>query len=167
MNPKSFLLLILVIACSFIAKPIVYYFITVDPETGRDGTKPEKVIATYVKPKGKTTSADYIIAGTKSLKRLKIAEAVFNAYPDGSSTTLNPSLYIFLYKVSIGKTNRTLTMNPDGSGPMYIPVNISKPDGYTVRIVPAVAMQPGEYAIVDKTTTTADGNVTVWTFGID
>jgi hypothetical protein len=167
MKQRLFLAITLAIACSFISKPFAYYFITVDPATGRDGTKPEKTIATYIKPKGKTTTTDYTIAGAKSSKRLKISEAFFNANPDESSTNLNPSLYIFLYKVSVGKTTRTLTTNPDGSGPMYIPVNITRPDGYTIRITPDVAMVPGEYAIVDKTTTTADGNVTVWTFGID
>ncbi len=167
MKHKLFLFITLAISCSFITAPDVYYLSTVDPTTGRDGTKPEKTIATYIKPKGKTTSADYTIAGAKSSKRLKIAETFFNAYPDESSTTLNPSLYIFLYKVTAGKTTRTLTMNPDGSGPMYIPVTITKPDGYTIRISPGVAMLPGEYAIVDKTTTTTEGNVTVWTFGID
>ena len=167
MKHKFFLVILLAIACSFITKPLIYYFSTVDPATGKDGTKPEKTIATYIKPKGKVTTADYTIAGAKSSKRLKIAEAIFNAYADESSTTLNPSLYIFLYKVTVGKTTRTLTMNPDGSGPMYIPVTITKPDGYTIRVSPGVAMLPGEYAIVDKTTTTAEGNVTVWTFGID
>ena len=167
MKHRLFLVITLAIACSFSTKPFAYYFATVDPETGRDGTKPEKTIATYIKPKGKATTADYTIAGAKSSKRLKIAEAVFNAYPEESTATLNPSLYIFLYKVSVGKTTRTLTMNPDGSSSMYIPVTITKPDGYTIRVSPAIAMQPGEYVIVDKTTTTADGNVTVWTFGID
>lgn len=167
MKRKLFLIITLAIASSFITKPFAYYFSTVDPLSGKDGTKPEKTIATYIKPKGKATSADYTIAGEKSLKRLKIEEAVFNAYPDESSTTLNPSLYIFLYKVSVGRTTRTITMNPDGSSSMYVPVNITKPDGYTIRVSPAVAMQPGEYVIVDKTTTTAEGNVTVWTFGIE
>src|ERR1051325_1307579 len=137
MKQKILLAITLAIACSFISKPFAYYFITVDPATGRDGTKPEKTIATYVKPKGKTTTTDYTIVGAKSTKRLKISEAFFNANPDESSTNLNPALYIFLYKVSVGKTTRTLTMNLDGSGPMYIPVNITKPDGYTIRLTPA------------------------------
>ena len=167
MKHKLFLLISLAIVSSFITKPFAYNFSTVDPQSGRIGTKPEKTIATYIKPKGKSTSADYTIAGAKSLKRLKIEEAVFNAFPDESSATLDASLYIFLYKVSVGRTTRTLTMNPDGSSSMYVPVNITKPDAYTIRVSPAVAMQPGEYVIVDKTTTTAEGNITVWTFGID
>ena len=167
MKQKLFIAIVIAICCSFTLKPFAYYFSTVDPETGRDGMKPEKTIATYIKPKGKSTTTDYIIAGAKSIRRLKISEAFFNAHPDESSNNLDPSLYIFLYKVSVGKTTRTLTMNPDGGSAMYIPVTITKPDGYTITISPAVAMLPGEYVIVDKTTTTADGNVTIWTFGID
>src|SRR5215204_1359309 len=98
MKQKLFLAITVAIACSFITKPFAYNFITTDPATGRNGTKTEKTTATYRKPKGKTTSADYIITGAKSRVRLKIEEAVFNAYADESSTTLNPSLYIFLYK---------------------------------------------------------------------
>ena len=167
MKHKIFLMTLIVLVCSFMSKPFAYNFIATNPVTGRDGTKPEKATATYIKPKGKTTSADYTIPGARSSVRLKIEEAVFNAYPDASSETLNSSLYIFLYKVSSGKTSRTLTMNPDGSSTMYIPVTITKPGGYISRISPAVAMLPGEYVIVDKTTATADGNYTVWTFGID
>ncbi len=140
---------------------------TVNPVTGKGGLKPEKTTAIYVKPKGKTTSTDYTIAGTKSPIRLKIEECVFDAFPDPSSATLNPSLYIMLYKVSSGKTNRTLTMNPDGSSALLIPITIAHPDLYTIRISPAVAMLPGEYAFVDKTTTTTSSDVTVWNFGID
>jgi hypothetical protein len=36
-----------------------------------------------------------------------------------------------------------------------------------VRIVSAQALIPGEYAFVDMSTKTTDGNITVWTFGID
>ena len=167
MKQKIFLAIILAIVCSFITKPFAYNFSTVDPLTGGDGTKPEKTTATFQKPKGKATSNSYLISGPKSAIRLKIKEAVFNAYPDKSSSTLDPSLYIMLYKVAVGKTDRSLTMNPDGSSPMYIPVTITKPDGYTIRISPSMAMLPGEYVLVDKTTTTSEGNVTIWTFGID
>jgi|KBSSwiS6_1023812.scaffolds.fasta_scaffold01433_4 hypothetical protein len=167
MKYKIFLLATIAFACSFITKPFAYNFITVDPLTGGDGTKPEKITAIFQKPKGKVTSNSYLISGTKSAVRLKIKEAIFNAYPDKSSSTLDPSLYIMLYKVAVGKTDRSLTMNADGSSAMYIPVTITKPDGYTIRISPSVAMLPGEYAFVDKTTTTTDGNVIVWTFGID
>ena len=149
------------ITCSFMLQPFAYNFITVNPETGRNGIKPEKTTAVYQKPKGKAAAADYKISGAKSVVRLKIANAVFSAYPDQSSTTLDPSLYISLFKLSLGKTNRVLSMNSEGGGDMWMPVNFSKPDGYTIRINPAVAMQPGEYALVDRTTTTSEGNVTV------
>ena len=167
MKHKLFFALFAIILCSFITEPFAYYFSTVDPETGKSGRKPEQTTAVYQKPKGKATTADYIITGTKSSVRLKIAEAIFNAYPDESSTTLDPSLYIALFKLSTGKTNRILSMSSDGGGALWIPVNITRPDPYSIRITPGIAMQPGEYALVDRTTKTSEGNVTVWTFGID
>lgn len=167
MKPKLFLPLLAMIICSFITEPFAYSFSSVDPETGRIGRKLEKATAVYQKPKGKATTADYIITGTKSSVRLSIAEAVFNAFPDQSSTTLDPSLYIALFKLNSGKTNRTLSMNSEGGGALWMPVDITRPDAYSIRITPGAAMLPGEYALVDRTTTTADGNVTVWTFGVD
>ena len=167
MKHKIFLVTILAIACSFITRPFAYYFSTVDPETGQSGRKPEKTTAVYQKPKGKTTTTDYIISGAKSSVRLKIAETNFFVYHDESSTTLNAFLYISLYKLSSGKSTRTLSMDAGGGGPLWIPVNMGKTNETTYRITPGAAMQPGEYALVDKTTVTAEGNYTVWTFGID
>jgi hypothetical protein len=167
MKMKLFLPLVALMACSFITEPFAYSFSSVDPQSGRAGTKPEKTTAVYQKPKGKAKTSDYIISGTKSPIRLKIEQAVFDAYPDESSATLDPSLYIGLYKVSSGKNSRTLSMNADGGGASWLPVTITRPDAYSIRITPAVAMQPGEYALVDRTTTTPEGNLTVWTFGID
>lgn len=167
MKQKILLAITLTIACSFITKPFVYYFSYVDPETGRDGGKPEKTTAVYQKPKGKATTNDYIISGAKSTLRLKIVQAIFSAHPNESTISLNPSLYISLYKVSSGKTNRSLSMTPEGGGSMWLPVNISKIDDYTIRVTPGVAMVPGEYVIVDRTTITSEGNYTVWAFGID
>ena len=167
MKHKLFLPFVAMIICSFITEPFAYSFSSVDPETGRSGKKPEKVTAVYQKPKGKATTADYTITGTKSSVRLTIAEAIFNAFPDQSSSTLEPSLYIALFKLNSGKTNRTLSMNSEGGGAMLIPLNITRPDAYSIRVTPGAAMLPGEYALVDRTTTAADGNVTVWTFGVD
>jgi hypothetical protein len=167
MKRKLFFVFAITICCSFMSKPFLYYFSMVDPTTGRDAGKPEKTTAVYQKPKGKVTTNDYIISGAKSSKRLKIAEAIFNATSDDATATLDPSLYISLYKVSSGKTSRTFSMTPEGGGVMWLPVNISKPDGYTIRIIPGVAMVPGEYVIVDRTTVTSEGNYTVWAFGID
>ena len=167
MKHKLFLPLIAMLVCSFVTEPFAYLFSTVDPETGRAGTKPEKMTAMYQKPKGKSTDREYTIAGSTSRVRLRIEQAVFNAYPDQSSSTLDPTLYIGLYKLGSAKNNRTLSMTAEGGGENWLPVTITTPDPYSIRIVPAVAMVPGEYALVDRTTTTSAGHVTVWTFGID
>jgi hypothetical protein len=121
----------------------------------------------YQKPKGKNTTADYMISGAKSSVRLKIVETLFEARADESTTLLDPTLYIAMFKLNSSKQNRVLSMTPDGGGAMLIPVTITRMDPYTFRIMPGVAMQPGEYAFVDRTMTTSEGNLTVWTFGID
>ena len=167
MKHKIFIVLVFAIASSFITRPFAYFFSSVDPETGSSGRKPEKTIAVYQKPKGKATTTDYIISGAKSAVRLKIAETNFFAYADETSTSLNAFLYISLYKLSSGKSNRTLAIDAGGGGPLWIPVNMAKTNETTYKITPGAAMQPGEYALVDKTTITPEGNYTVWTFGID
>ena len=167
MKHKLFFILAAIICFSFMPKPTVYYFSSVDPVRGFDGRKPEKSTAVYQRPKGKATTNDYLISGVKSSARLKIEETNFFAYPDESSKSLNAFLYISLYKVNSGKINRTLSITGDGGGAMWIPVNMIKVSESAYKIIPGAAMQPGEYAIVDKTTITAEGNYTVWTFGID
>jgi hypothetical protein len=148
-------------------EPSAYSFAALDPMTGKLRAKLEKITAVYQKPKGKTTTTSvYTIAGTKSPIRLKIAEAVFEVFSDQSTSTLNPSLYISLYKINSGKNNRTLTMTPEGSDVMSVPINIQT-EPYSYRVIATVAMLPGEYAFIDKTTTTTEGNLTIWTFGID
>ena len=167
MKHKLFFALAVTIGCSFISQPFAYYFSWIDPQSGTAAGKPERTNAVYQKPKGTATTNDYIISGTKSTIRLKIAEANFTANLDETTTTLDPTLYISLYKISSGKTNRTLSMTPEGGGVMWLPINISKPNSYSIRITPGVAMVPGEYALVDRTTITSEGNYTVWCFGID
>ena len=167
MKQKFFLATTVIIALAFTAEPFAYYFSTVDPQTGRAGRKLEKTIAAYQKPKGKSTAADYTITGGKSSVRLKIVEAIFEAHADESTTLLDPTLYIALFKLNSGKNNRVFSMGPDGTGAMWIPLTITRLDPNVFRVSPAVAMQPGEYALIDRTMTASDGNLTVWTFGID
>jgi hypothetical protein len=51
---------------------------------------------------------------------------------------------------------------------MLIPISIEVlTEGYTYKIILGTALLQGEYAFIDKTTTTADGSVKVWAFGID
>lgn len=162
MDQKLFFTTAATVTWSLLAEPFEYFFSSVDPQSGRDGTKPEKMTALLQKSKGK-----YTIAGAASRTRLRIEEAVFSAYPDESSKTLDPALYIALYKLSSTKSNRILSTTAEGAGENCLPLTITRPDPYSIRVVPAVAMVPGEYALIDKTTTTSAGHVTVWTFGID
>lgn len=153
---------------SLVPEMFAYFFSAIDPATGKIKAKLENTTAVYQKPKGKSTNSVYTISGSKSAVRLKIAEAVFQTISDQSTGTLNPSLYLSLYKLSSGKSNRTLTISPDGSNDaMLLPVSIVQTYPLYYRISVNVAILPGEYAFVDKTTTASDGNVSVWTFGID
>jgi len=179
MKQKLFLAGVVIVSSSFMLplkntkiysdKLFAYIFMTVDPMTGKTKGKLEQLTALYQKPKGKTSSpAVYTVNGVKSPVRLKIAEAVFQMVPDDASITLNHNLYISLYKLTSTRTARTLTITTDGSGDVAIlPITITQPDLYTYIISVTVAIFPGEYAFVDKSTTTADGNMRVWTFGID
>lgn len=180
MKRVLFLAIFIIITSSFLlpltnsdkinkAVPPSYSFAALDPATGKIKAKLELSTAVFQKPKGKTTTtSSYTISGTKSSIRLKIAEAVFEIISDQSTGTLNPSYYISLYKLNTGKTNRTLTTNNDGSAnSSTIQISIVSIEQLMYRISVNGAILPGEYAFVDKTTTMADGNVTVWTFGID
>jgi hypothetical protein len=77
--------------------------------------------------------------------------------------------YISLYKLSSGKTSHSFTINTDGStNAALIPLNfIPAETRVNTKIMSAQALIPGEYAFVDRSTIAADGNITVWTFGID
>lgn len=93
----------------------------------------------------------------------------FNPRLDNLNTLGGPSDYISLYKLSSGKTSRSFTINTDGTAnAALIPVNfIPTETRVNTKINPVQALVPGEYAFVDMTTKTADGNITLWTFGID
>ena len=81
---------------------------------------------------------------------------------------MNPADYISLYKLATGKTNRSFTMNTDGSAnAALVPLVFSAEDYGFYKIGPANGLIAGEYAFIDKSTLTTDGKVTVWTFGID
>lgn len=145
----------------------VYQIYAVDPKEGKVIKKMESLPATYQAPKGKATAATYTIAGAKSIARLRIAQAVFQSDSDPASGTLDAASYIGLYKLTVGKSNRTFTMNTDGSSTAMIPVSFTVLDQLSRRILVSGAILPGEYAFVDRTTTETTGNVTVWCFGID
>ena len=169
----KFSIAIIALACSlmflaFTSKPFAYSLSAIDM-TGKTKTKLEQSLA-LLQTKGKTsqTSSTYNISNAKSAIRLKISETVFRSSSDKSTLTMNPADYISLYKLTIGKTNRSFTMNTDGSAnAALVPLVFSAEDYGFYKIGPANGLIAGEYAFVDKSTTTTEGNITVWTFGID
>ncbi len=178
MKQKFFLAATILLASSFVLpskgttkknppRLFAYNFYAVDPKEGKVIKKLESLPATYQAPKGKATAATYTIAGAKSIARLRIAQAVFQSDSDPSSGTLDAASYIGLYKLTVGKSNRTFTMNTDGSSTSIMPVSFTMIDQLSRRILVSGAILPGEYAFVDRTTTETGGNVTVWCFGID
>ena len=168
MKQKILSAIALAIACSFITKPFSFTISQLDPKTGMAKITLEKSTA-LIQTKGKTstTSTSYTISNAKSVVRIKINDAVFQS--SGTTELGGPSDYISLYKLSSAKTNRSFTINTDGTTNVaLIPVNFipTETRAYT-RIQPVQALIPGEYAFVDISTKTTDGNITVWCFGID
>ena len=169
MKQKILLAIILVIACSFITRPFAYTLSVVDPARGTVKAGLEKATA-LIQTKGKqsTTASSYSIANTKSAIRIKLADAIFQSYSDKSTALLGPEDYLSLYKLTTSKTGRTFTIYSDGTAnATLIPITITTTDVQICRVVPKQGLIPGEYAFVDRSTTTTDGNITVWCFGID
>ena len=163
----SFMIVPKTSAIKFRHIPFFYSFYSVEPKTGSASKKLEGLPAAYQAPKGKATSATYTIAGTKSVVRLKIAEAVFQSNSDPATGTLDPASYIGLYKLSVGKSTRTFEMNANGTSTSMMLISFTSLEQLSRRIAVTGAILPGEYAFVDRTTTDGSGNVTVWCFGID
>lgn len=144
-----------------------YSFSSVDPATGKIKAKLQPNTAIKQRAKGKaSTAVTYLIEGSKSSVRLKFEDSYFDVLSDIQTSSLNPMLYIGFYKLTSGKNGRTLVIDPN-SGENVMAFNLFNVDANTNRILVGVALQSGEYAFVDKTTTTSEGHVTVWTFGID
>lgn len=169
MKQKILLAITLAIACSFIVKSFSYTITAIDPAKGTVKATLEKTTAA-IQTKGKTstTSSSYTISNTKSPVRIKIGDAIFQSYSDKSTAFLSPSDYISLYKLSSGNKNRSFTINTDGTAnAALIPLSFTPTDVQMNKISPTQGLIPGEYAFIDRSTTTADGNITVWAFGID
>ena len=155
---------------AFASKPFAYTISAMDPAKGAIKTKLEQSQAVLqTKGKTSTTSSSYNISGTKSAIRLKISETIFQSVSDKATGNMNPADYINLYRLSVGKSNRSFTINIDGSSnSMLIPVvftSLELPLSFKVASVNGLVL--GEYAFIDKSTTAAEGNMIVWTFGVD
>ncbi len=169
MKQKILLTITLAIACSFITKPFSYTISAIDPARGTVKATLEKSTA-VIQTKGKqsTTSSSYSIVNAKSVIRIKMADAIFQSYSDKSTALLGPEDYLSLYKLTTSKTGRTFTIYSDGTAnAALIPISIVPTDVQICKISPKQGLIPGEYVFVDRSTTTADGNITVWTFGVD
>ncbi|MES1214488.1 MAG: hypothetical protein ABUT20_03140 [Bacteroidota bacterium] len=178
MKDKLILIITIVLLSSFVvlpktealklsSVPFAYQFYAIDVREGKIIKRLESLSAAYQAPKGKATAATYTIAGTKSTARLRIIEATFQSDADPATGLLDAASYIGLYKLTVGKSNRTFTMNTDGSSTSMMHLNFTSQDPLSRRITVSGAILPGEYAFVDRTTTETDGKVTVWCFGID
>ena len=169
MKQKILLAITMSIACSFITKPFSFTIGTVDP-SGVVKAKLEKSTA-MIQTKGNTslTSSSYTIGLAKSPVRIKIRDAVFQSSSDDPNSFLSSSDYISLYRLTSDKKNRSFTINTDGTtNAALIPINfIAGETRLNTKLMPAQALLPGEYAFVDMSTKTADGNITIWGFGID
>jgi len=144
-----------------------YQVKTCGPTTaGTSGELLEQLTATLQKTKGKPTVPTYTIVGVKSPIRFKLNETCFELYADTGMP--DPFQNLSLYKLTSSKTGRTLTMISDGSNnSTWIPTQIPQVEPGKYKVYLGGVVTAGEYAFVDKTTTAPNGNVTVWTFGID
>jgi len=169
MKQKFFQAITIVITCSFIVNPFAYTLSVIDPSKGAVKAKLEQFQASLqTKGKPSTTSSTYNINSGRSGVRIKIPEAVFQSSSDKNTLTMNPADYINLYKLNVSKSSCSFTINTDGStNASLIPLVFTSLDYGFYKIAPANGLIPGEYAFIDKSTTTADGNIIVWTFGVD
>jgi len=170
MKQKILLAITLVIPCSFITRSFSYTISPLDPKTGLAKGTLEKLTA-MIQTKGKTstTSYSYTIDKATSPIRIKINDAAFQSALNSQNTLGNTNDYITLYKLSSGKTNRSFTINTNGTtNAALIPISFTPTETRTyTKIAPAQLLATGEYAFVDMSTKTSDGNITVWCFGID
>ena len=133
---------------------------------GSSGELLDQQTAAFQKAKNKTSAPTYTINGAKSPLRCKLNQTCFEVY--AGTGMPDPFQNISLYKLTSNKTGRTLTMINDGSNnSTWIPMQVPQVEPGKYKVYLGGAVTAGEYAFVDKTTTTSNGNVTVWCFGID
>jgi hypothetical protein len=146
-------------------KHTAFSYVVTSCSTGYDGQL-EQANASLQKTKGKqTTSPTYTIEGTKSVKRIPINQTCFQVLSGPGQS--DPFQYVSLYKLTVGKTNRSFTVNNDGSAnSAWIPVQMPL-DGDKYKVYLSKSLTQGEYVFIDKSTTTADGSMKIWAFGID
>ncbi len=168
MKQKFFLPAIVAIVCLTLFsafKHTAFSYVVISCSTGYDGQL-EQANASLQKAKGKqTTSPTYTIEGTRSAKRIPINQTCFQVLSGAGQG--DPFQYVSLYKLTVGKTNRSFTVNNDGAAnSAWIPVQMPL-DGDKYKVYLSKNLDKGEYAFIDKSTTAADGSMKIWVFGID
>jgi len=138
-------------------------------EKGTPKAPLEKALAVLPVSKGtKTTSSVYEIQGGKSTRRILAIEALFRATSDNITAKTDPATVILLYKLATSKTKRSFSLTPDSKVlSSLIPISFQQDEFLNFKILLQNYLAPGEYAFIDRTTTSSDGSVTVFTFGID
>ena len=172
MNQKTIRLVTIAFVCLLTFSAFRHHFFSYQVKTcmpttdGTSGELLEQLTATLQKTKGKSTAPTYTTNGVKSPIRFKLNETCFEVYADTGMP--DPFQNISLYKLTSSKTGRTLTMINDGSNnSTWIPMQIPQVEPGKYKVYLGGAVTAGEYAFVDKTTTTSNGNATAWCFGID
>jgi len=170
MKRKSFRISMIVIAClimfsAFKFNSLPYLVVSCSPDGQIQQLEP--AMATLQKAKGKpSTASTYSIDGIKSTRRFRLNELCFQVHSGAGQS--DPFMYITLYKLSVGKTNRSFTINSDGSyNPSMIPMQIPLMEANKYKVYLGGSVTEGEYVFVDKSTITSDGKISVWAFGID
>ena len=178
MKQKIVGLVTIVLVCFFTFSAFKRYSINyqligcgLNSATGVTGEPLEQATGTLQKGKGKSTASTYFIDGTKSSKaRFKIGDQCFEVV--ASTGQSNPTGIVSLFKLTVGKTNRSFSITNDGTTPpgeisfQLTPVDGS-PGRFKVFLGPGASLFQGEYAFADRSTLTTDGKINVWAFGID
>ena len=177
MKKKIFRLVIIAFICLFTFsafKHHSFYYQVIGcgvNAAGVTGETLEQATATLQKGKGKSTVSTYSFQGTRALtQRFKIGDQCLEVVAFTGQS--NPTGMVSLFKLTVGKTNRSFSITNDGttaSGEISFqltPVDGS-PGHFKVFLGPGATLFQGEYVFADRSTITTDGKINVWAFGID
>ena len=140
-------------------------------DAGVSGELLAQATGTLQKGKGKSSAITYSFEGTRALtQRFKVGGACFEVV--ASTGQPDPTGIVSLFKLTVGKTNRSFSITNDGTTPAgEISFQLTAVDGapghFKVFLGPGASLPQGEYVFADRSTITTDGKITVWAFGVD